>query len=536
MLGMLKDGAFFRLVKLEGDSSFQLQPLANSHIEKLEEENKRLKRLLRDAECQLNREKHKTCMSHSKQKHFHTRSKSHPGAVIGDLSSGHLELPFCQYMDTPTPSDQSDTELSTSCPLTPVSVSDGPPSDDEFLLLSCTLCLKKMSVEELENHSRVCSAKVSSPISNAPLPSDDSLLIAVSKASGPATQQSHRIVTRTTRSDFHQKQYEVIRSVEDLQLLHDSLLAECPNRVIPPLLRQSHSQYSQLTEFQRFLARTAAHQTLKSHALLRKFLTASNHDMVCWKQEFFSSQQTGHLQIRRPAQQQSEDGDLKQAVEYLSSLESNLRGLVKQLQKEKAISQKDSVSQWFQAIGKGEPKATYLQTVCHGLSKVCDDTSKRQDDGDEQSVIQDLYSVVAYVQSAQALLSRVQETINEFLYWDEEVKVFEMAGVECPLDSELQRTDSISSVSSSNSSTSTADLRKAGQTASVGTLRWAEANASYANAKDRLDMMCKGLADELLQFDLRKELELKQVLLEFADIKLEICDKVFTQILNPSVS
>jgi hypothetical protein len=109
-------------------------------------------------------------------------------------------------------------------------------------------------------------------------------------------------------------------------------------------------------------------------------------------------------------------------------------------------------------------------------------------------------------------------------------------GVECPLDSELQRTDSISSVSSSNSSTSTADLRKAGQTASVGTLRWAEANASYANAKDRLDMMCKGLADELLQFDLRKELELKQVLLEFADIKLEICDKVFTQILNPSVS
>jgi hypothetical protein len=73
MLGMLKDGAFFRLVKLEGDSSFQLQPLANSHIEKLEEENKRLKRLLRDAECQLNREKHKTCMSHSKQKHFHTR-------------------------------------------------------------------------------------------------------------------------------------------------------------------------------------------------------------------------------------------------------------------------------------------------------------------------------------------------------------------------------------------------------------------------------------------------------------------------------
>ena len=50
-------------------------------------------------------------------------------------------------------------------------------------------------------------------------------------------------------------------------------------------------------------------------------------------------------------------------------------------------------------------------------------------------------------------------------------------------------------------------------------------------------MMCRGLADELIQFDLRKELELKQVLLEFADIKLEICDKViFAPILNPSVS
>ena len=51
-----------------------------------------------------------------------------------------------------------------------------------------------------------------------------------------------------------------MRGVDDLQLLHDSLLVECSNRVIPPLIRQSHTQYLQLAEFQRFLARIAAHQ------------------------------------------------------------------------------------------------------------------------------------------------------------------------------------------------------------------------------------------------------------------------------------
>ena len=52
------------------------------------------------------------------------------------------------------------------------------------------------------------------------------------------------------------------------------------------------------------------------------------------------------------------------------------------------------------------------------------------------------------------------------------------------------------------------------------------------SAKDRVEMMCNGLANELAHFDLRKETELKQFLLEFADNKLEVCDKVNKHIFN----
>ena len=53
-----------------------------------------------------------------------------------------------------------------------------------------------------------------------------------------------------------------------------------------------------------------------------------------------------------------------------------------------------------------------------------------------------------------------------------------------------------------------------------------QASKYCSDAKDYLEMMCKDLSEELSQFDLRKETELKQVMLDYAAAQLEKHEKV----------
>ncbi len=58
--------------------------------------------------------------------------------------------------------------------------------------------------------------------------------------------------------------------------------------------------------------------------------------------------------------------------------------------------------------------------------------------------------------------------------------------------------------------------------------KWAQASKYSADAKDYLEMMCHDLAEELSHFDLQKELELKQVLVDYASTQKEKHEKVRT--------
>lgn len=53
-----------------------------------------------------------------------------------------------------------------------------------------------------------------------------------------------------------------------------------------------------------------------------------------------------------------------------------------------------------------------------------------------------------------------------------------------------------------------------------------QASKYCSDAKDYLEMMCKDLSEELAQFDLRKETELKQVMVDYATAQLEKHEKV----------
>ena len=53
-----------------------------------------------------------------------------------------------------------------------------------------------------------------------------------------------------------------------------------------------------------------------------------------------------------------------------------------------------------------------------------------------------------------------------------------------------------------------------------------QASKYCADAKDYLEMMCRDLSGELSHFDLQKEMELKQILMEYASRQLERHEKV----------
>lgn len=57
--------------------------------------------------------------------------------------------------------------------------------------------------------------------------------------------------------------------------------------------------------------------------------------------------------------------------------------------------------------------------------------------------------------------------------------------------------------------------------------KWAQASKYCADAKDYLEMMCHDLAEELSHFDLQKELEMKQVLVDYASAQKEKHEKVY---------
>ena len=62
-----------------------------------------------------------------------------------------------------------------------------------------------------------------------------------------------------------------------------------------------------------------------------------------------------------------------------------------------------------------------------------------------------------------------------------------------------------------------------------------QASKYCADAKDYLEMMCHDLTSELSQFDLQKEKEFKQVLLDYAAAQLEKHEKVGGSLVSSSV-
>ena len=61
-----------------------------------------------------------------------------------------------------------------------------------------------------------------------------------------------------------------------------------------------------------------------------------------------------------------------------------------------------------------------------------------------------------------------------------------------------------------------------------------QASSNCRTAKDELERMCRHLSEELKEFDYRKEQELKQVFIEYAESRFDVFEKVWYNASNAS--
>lgn len=381
---------------------------------------------------------------------------------------------------------------------------------------------------------------------------EEFLQVNVTRSShGIADMSPFKIVTKTNSQCFPCQSMEVYRSQGDFQWLYSALQGACPECIVPPL-RPPISLDATISEFQRFLCRVSAHKTLSAHHLFTVFLAGTAEELRALRAKHRPHGHTDKTKYKPAMGRDTNSGPLVDTKDYLTMLEQNLVGLTGHLEHSNRRgrgSPMERSAHWFSAISDSEPHHTYLRRASADLARTCEGMEGQLGDSDESLFIQNLQSLTDYIRVAQNLLTRVEEAVDQYLYWDEEVTIIEAVNSSPKAEhspppryddtkSENAEIDD-SGISDVNSSSTgdgshthsedhvtiengSHDLTDSTDSSSE---RWAHASKNCADAKDYLEVMCNDLTDELSFFDLQKEKEVKQILLDYATAQLERHEK-----------
>lgn len=376
------------------------------------------------------------------------------------------------------------------------------------LMLSCTLCNERIRIEELESHSSKCSADSARKVKNGKeiKPSPQPMLVATVTCARRESMQANidtdcpfKVICKTTIPEFKKTLLTCERTKEDFEWFRKALEEFHPERVIPPLTFH-YDLTVNLREIQRFLSRICSHKILKGDPLVRKFFTATHKELEKFKKSFHKKIPK-YLKHQKPAiEVVDKDGILCKTQIYIAQLIENLLSLTEFFKTNNDNKTIDSLSKCFLQLSAGETNETYLKTVANGLSGIIAELENKKNVIYDESVLaEDLESILEFVKSADELLYRVECSVNTFLYWEEEIRVFE----------EMKSEGLVTS-------TNGKDI----------TQLWTEASSNCRTAKEELEYMCRQLSEELSEFDIRKEQELKQIFIEYAESRCDVFEKM----------
>ena len=89
------------------------------------------------------------------------------------------------------------------------------------------------------------------------------------------------------------------------------------------------------------------------------------------------------------------------------------------------MSGRETPSQWFRKLSSTEPANTYLKTASLDLAAITESLEKGQGEHDEGLLKQNVESVIEYIKEAECLIKRIEDAVDRYLYWDEEVRLIE---------------------------------------------------------------------------------------------------------------
>ncbi|XP_047136508.1 sorting nexin-30 isoform X2 [Hydra vulgaris] len=371
------------------------------------------------------------------------------------------------------------------------------------LMLSCTLCLQRICISDLETHSHKCSIGPKMKTSDPNLQKMPDILISTVTTSDSSDGFFYRVISKATLPKFKNDVYAVERSSEEFVWFRKALEELYPWRIIPPIIF-TEDLNGNVRELQRFLSRICAHKMLRSDSFVRKFLTATNKELEKTKKSY-KKQVHVPLSPQKPhIEAVNKEGLLYRAQIYISSLIENIETLLKFFRSNVNNSLVDGLQKCFLKISESEANNTYLKVVAMRLGNIIGDLENKSNViYDESNLIEDLSSILEYVRSADELLIRVEHSINTLLYWEEEMRVLE----------EINE--------STNNEEGTNNQKELKRTQS-----WAEASSNCHTAHEELERICRNLSTELSEFDLRKEQELKEVFIEYADSRVDVFQKL----------
>ncbi|XP_031568658.1 uncharacterized protein LOC116303273 isoform X2 [Actinia tenebrosa] len=377
-----------------------------------------------------------------------------------------------------------------------------PSTGEDDLMLSCTLCSEKIKVSELASHSKICSSQdkgsTKPKLTKQPsTPTPDMLRVNVTYSETDQKNATFKVVTKTTLPNYQFPLYEVHRSEAHFEWLQEALQEALPERIVPPLVKHT-SLNGKTREFQRFLSRICSHKALKHDGWLHLFLTGFNEELEAAQAQLDKRKSISDTtEVISDRQGYDENAPVIKCKKYMESLNKHIQELINHIQ----ISTEDKSTDlgvWFKLLSEGEPTDTYLKAACAALSKICHELGNYKET-EENLIVSDLTSIAEYVKSAKKLLVRVEQAVGTFLHWDAEVRQCEEMTE--PGNDSAEESQSL-------------------------TQRWAEANSNCAEAKAYLERLCQDLKFELSHFDLRKESELREVLIEYTTLKSEHFEKV----------
>ncbi|XP_065054075.1 uncharacterized protein LOC135682911 isoform X3 [Rhopilema esculentum] len=386
---------------------------------------------------------------------------------------------------------------------------------EEEIQLSCTLCSRKINLTELEVHSKICSSVAANK--NA-IPSLPNMLVVdvtqVTEASN--TEQLVKVITKTTLKSYDGHLFKVNRSIEDFVWFRGILQVICASRIVPSI-RLHDSASGNFREIQRFLGRLTNHKVLKSHDFVRDFLTKKDLDSM--RKRYADKGSRLATPNRKPKSNHPEENSLLfRAFSYITILMTNLENLAchfKERMERKSV-QGDGVSRRFSDLSDGEINETYLKIACSGLSRITQETGIKKEDSHEAALVEEIESLLGNVKEAENLLKRIEAKRDNFLYWNEQMTLYEQQNL-----SNQCCCEPIGKLPLESKNELDTPSRKTSMTQ-----KWAEASANCEASKTSLENICKHLSEELQNFDISKELDLKELLIDFADGNFQHYEKL----------